>query len=99
MKTPHLQLGLVGVWTGVCHAEHPPAGMGEVGPELILEGFSPEGLSSCKSDHHQQEPKDAAPNGNQLQTKLLTCATVKPVPINPFPVAVICCTAEGTEPG
>lgn len=47
MKKYSLQLGLVGVWTRVCHTENPPASMGQVGPKLILERFSPEGLSSC----------------------------------------------------
>lgn len=41
-----LQLGLVGVGTRVGHAEDPPAGVRQVGLELVLERLPPEGLSS-----------------------------------------------------
>ncbi len=46
LKTNFLQLGLVGVWTRVCHAENPPARVGQVWPKLIPERFPPEWFPS-----------------------------------------------------
>lgn len=54
-KKHFLQLGLVGVWTRVCHAENAPAGVGQVGPKLILERSSPEGFPSWKKGSEQGE--------------------------------------------
>lgn len=52
-----LQLGLVGVGTGVRHAENSSARVRQVWPKLILEWFSPEGFSSCRDGEMTAEGK------------------------------------------
>lgn len=63
LKKHFLQLGLVCVWTRVCHAENPPAGMGQVGPKLIPERLSPEGLPSWEWRNWKERKKDTKKEG------------------------------------
>lgn len=45
-KIPYAQLTLIGVWSRVGHGENTSALVGKVGSELVLKGFTPDGLTS-----------------------------------------------------
>ena len=64
------QLGFVGVGSGVGHAQHTPARVGQVGAELILEGLPPKGLASCNTREREKERKENGSTNDMISILL-----------------------------